>query len=163
MSRERTRGEHIKQGSTKSHPRRNFLLSSWSGNALSNWKWLFTLKYLICPKMFWKWETAAVLMLVSAFTMWPLSSLMERKVFRAPLSGKTAHIVLFFWSPFFNHRTRDFCLIRNFSAPSIALKSASSFWVSSIAACSFPWSFAKMVWISYSAHHWFFHLFCQRW
>lgn len=71
--------------------------SYWSSvRTLSNFKLLFTLQDLICPKMFWKWETAAALMLVSALTMRPLSSLMERKVFRALLSGKAAHILSFY-------------------------------------------------------------------
>lgn len=42
---------------------------------------------------------------------------------RALLSDKAAHIVLVFLSPFFNHRTRYFCLIRDSSASSIALSS----------------------------------------
>lgn len=110
--------------------------SYWSSvSTLKNLKLLFTLQDLICLKMFWKWETAAALMPFSPLTMWPLSSLMERKVFRALLSDKAAHIVLVFLSPFFNHRTRNFCLIRDPSASSIALSSY-SFRVSSIAACS---------------------------
>lgn len=40
-------------------------------------------------------------------------------------SDKAAHIVLVFLSPFFNHRTRDFRLIRDSSASSIALSSYS--------------------------------------